>query len=80
MAGATTLTVMVGGVLLLARILRLGFVGNFVSEPVLVGFKSGIGLVIIADQLPKLLGLHVATTGFFRDFVPSSSTCPKRPS
>jgi high affinity sulfate transporter 1 len=64
-----TLAVMVGAVLLLAWVLRLGFVGNFVSEPVLVGFKSGIGLVIIADQVPKLLGLHVEKAGFFRDLL-----------
>ena len=42
--------------LVLASVLRLGFVANFISEPVLTGFKSGIGLVIVVDQLPKLLG------------------------
>jgi high affinity sulfate transporter 1 len=65
-AGAT-LAVMVGLVLLAAWVLRLGFVANFISEPVLVGFKSGIGLVIVVDQLPKLLGLHIEKSGFFRD-------------
>ena len=34
-------------VLLAARLLRLGFVANFISEPVLTGFKAGIGLVIV---------------------------------
>src|SRR3954471_1076657 len=38
-----TLTLLVGGVLLAAALLRLGFVANFISEPVLVGFKAGIG-------------------------------------
>ena len=46
-------------VLLLAAALRLGFVANFISEPVLTGFKSGIGLVIVVDQMPKLLGIHI---------------------
>jgi MFS superfamily sulfate permease-like transporter len=32
--------------LVLASLLRLGFVANFISEPVLAGFESGIGLVI----------------------------------
>ena len=41
------------------RVLRLGFVANFISEPVLTGFKSGIGLVIVVDQMPKLLGVHI---------------------
>lgn len=64
---AATLAVMVGLVLLAAWVLRLGFVANFISEPVLVGFKSGIGFVIVVDQLPKLLGLHIEKTGFLRD-------------
>ena len=66
-AAAATLAVMVGVVLLIASVLRLGFVADFISEPVLVGFKSGICMVIIVDQLPKLLGIHVDKTGFFRD-------------
>lgn len=64
---AATLAVMVGLVLLAAALLRLGFVANFISAPVLVGFKSGIGCVIVVDQLPKLLGLHIEKTGFLRD-------------
>jgi high affinity sulfate transporter 1 len=67
MAAASTLTVMVGAVLALASVLRLGFVANFISEPVLVGFKSAIGVVIVVDQLPKLLGIHIDKAGFFRD-------------
>ena len=38
---------------------RLGFVSEFLARPVLVGFISGIGVVIIVGQLPKLLGLTV---------------------
>jgi high affinity sulfate transporter 1 len=62
-----TLTALVGTILLLARLLRLGFVANFISTPVLTGFKAGIGCVIVLDQLPKLLGIHVTKQGFFRD-------------
>ena len=59
--------VLTGAILLLARLLRLGFVANFISEPVLVGFKAGIGLVIVLDQAPKLLGLHYDKLGWVRD-------------
>ena len=75
-----TLTAMVGVMLLLARLLRLGFVANFISTPVLTGFKAGIGLVIVLDQFPKLLGIHITKQGFFLDIVsvaqhlPSTST------
>ncbi|HET7528510.1 MAG TPA: SulP family inorganic anion transporter [Burkholderiaceae bacterium] len=65
-AGAT-LAFLVGAMLVLAALLRLGFVANFISEPVLVGFKAGIGLVIVVDQLPKLLGVHIHKAGFLRD-------------
>ena len=42
-----TLTALVGAMLLLARLMRLGFVANFISTPVLTGFKAGIGLVTV---------------------------------
>lgn len=64
---AVTLSLMVGIVLALASALRLGFVSNFISEPVLVGFKAGIGLVIVVDQLPKILGVHFSKGGFLHN-------------
>ncbi|MCP9839251.1 SulP family inorganic anion transporter [Synechococcus sp. J7-Johnson] len=66
-AASATLALLVGAMLCGAALLRLGFIANFISESVLVGFKSGIGVVIVADQLPKLLGLHAEKDGFFRD-------------
>ena len=62
-----TLTVLVGAMLVLARLMKLGFVANFISAPVLTGFKAGIGLVIVLDQVPKLLGIHITKQGFFAD-------------
>ena len=67
LTAAVTLTALVGVILMLAAALRLGFVANFISTPVLTGFKAGIGLVIVLDQMPKLLGLHITKAGFFRD-------------
>jgi sulfate permease, SulP family len=61
------LTLMVGAILVAASALRLGFVANFISEPVLVGFKAGIGVVIIVDQIPKLLGIHFAKGTFLQN-------------
>jgi high affinity sulfate transporter 1 len=72
-----TLTLLVGGILTVASILRLGFVASFISEPVLVGFKAGIGLVIVCDQIPKLLGLHIAKAGFLRDLVSLVGALPE---
>jgi high affinity sulfate transporter 1 len=66
-AAAATLTLLVGAILVLAGLLRLGFVANFISEPVLIGFKAGIGLVIVLDQVPKLLGIHFHKGSFFHN-------------
>jgi len=67
LAATATLTLLVGVILMLAAVLRLGFVANFISTPVLVGFKAGIAIVIIVDQLPKLLGLHFDKAGFLHN-------------
>lgn len=64
-----TLSALTGAILVLAALLRLGFVASFISSPVLTGFKAGIGLVIVLDQVPKLLGVHFTKQGFFRDLL-----------
>jgi sulfate permease, SulP family len=69
MAASATLTLLVGGILVLASCLRLGFIANFISEPVLIGFKAGIGLVIVVDQIPKLLGIHFQKGGFLHNLL-----------
>ena len=72
-----TLTALVGAMLLLARLMRLGFAANFISVPVLTGFKAGIGLVIVLDQMPKLLGIHIEKQGFFRDLLSVAHQIPE---
>jgi high affinity sulfate transporter 1 len=69
LAASATLALMVGAILIVAGLLRLGFVANFISEPVLVGFKAGIGVVIVLDQLPKLLGTHIDKGGFLHNLL-----------
>lgn len=51
--GAMTGVICLGG-----GLLRLGFVANFLSKPVIVGFMHGIALVIVGAQLPKVLGIR----------------------
>ena len=50
-----------GALLLLARLARLGFLANFLSRTVLVGFLTGVGIQVAAGQLPDMLG--VTATG-----------------
>lgn len=77
LVACATLTALVGIMLLLASVLRLGFVANFISSPVLTGFKAGIGLVIVLDQVPKLLGIHIQKEGFFRDLLSLAREVPQ---
>ena len=58
LAAATTLAKLSGGLLVAAGALRLGFVADFISQPVLAGFKAGTGLLIAVGQLGKVLGIE----------------------
>src|SRR6185295_10191421 len=49
-ATAATLTLMVGVILLIAAVLRLGFLVDAAGEPVVIGLKAGVGLTIAASQ------------------------------
>jgi high affinity sulfate transporter 1 len=53
------LAFLVGVFLVAAALLRLGFLADFISHPVLTGFKAGIGVVIFVGQLGKVLGLSI---------------------
>lgn len=57
---AGLLAILIGLVLLAGRLLRLGFVTGLLSKPIRVGYLNGIAVVVIAGQLPKLLGISVA--------------------
>ena len=74
---SAALTSLVGVMLVVARMARLGFVANFISTPVLTGFKAGIGLVIVLDQLPKILGIHITKQGFFADILQVAQHIPE---
>ncbi len=46
-----------GGLLLLARLARLGFLASFLSRTVLLGFLAGVGIQVAIGQLPDMLGV-----------------------
>ena len=45
-----------GVLLLVARVLRLGFIGDFLSASVLIGFLTGVGIQVFSGQIPAMLG------------------------
>jgi high affinity sulfate transporter 1 len=77
MVATATLTMLVGIVLVLASVLRLGFLANFISEPVLTGFKAGIAIVIVVDQIPKLLGIHFTKGSFLSNVIAIGQGIPQ---
>lgn len=60
------LTLFTGVVCIAAGIARFGFIANFLSRPILVGYLNGIAISIIVGQLGKLIGIDVASGGVFR--------------
>ena len=61
---AGMLAVMMGVILVVGGLLRVGFVTDLLSKPIRVGYLNGIAVVIIVGQLPKLLGFSVDATSF----------------
>ncbi|HTP64839.1 MAG TPA: sulfate permease [Geobacteraceae bacterium] len=59
------LTLMTGLFYIAAGIARLGFIANFLSQPILVGYLHGIALIILGGQIPKLFGFSAQGDGFF---------------
>ncbi|MDN6319629.1 MAG: sulfate permease [Marinobacter sp.] len=59
-AGAVVLAVMSGIMLTVMGVLRLGFLANFLSHPVISGFITASGIVIAASQLKHIFGIQAS--------------------
>lgn len=62
---AAMLAVMVGAMAILVGVTRLGLITDLISRPVRIGYMNGLALIILASQLPKLLGFSVSADEFF---------------
>ncbi|MEU5343335.1 sulfate permease [Streptomyces sp. NPDC020766] len=62
---AAALALMVGLLCLVAWAVRLGFLADLLSRPVLIGYLAGVALIMIVDQLPKLTGVDTTGSAFF---------------
>lgn len=56
---AGLIAVLVGVILIVAGWMRLGFVADVLSRPVLLGYQAGLAIVVIVSQLPRLLGVAI---------------------
>ncbi|MFF1634099.1 SulP family inorganic anion transporter [Leifsonia sp. NPDC058248] len=66
---AGLLAIMVGAVLLLGGILRLGFVTDLISKPIRVGYLNAVAVLVIISQVPKLLGFSIDSQSPIREVV-----------
>ncbi len=64
---ASALALMVGLVMTVAGVARLGFVADLLSKPTQIGYLNGLALTIVVGQLPKLLGFKVHADGLLRE-------------
>jgi high affinity sulfate transporter 1 len=65
LAWTSLVALVCGGLLVLARLLKLGFLGDFLSASVLVGFLTGVGIQVLAGQIPDMLGIPKGTGNWF---------------
>jgi SulP family sulfate permease len=66
-----------GVLLLLARMARLGFLANFLSRTILLGFLASVGIQVAIAQLPGMLGLTVTSTRTISRLVHTSAALPR---
>jgi high affinity sulfate transporter 1 len=59
------LALLVGVVCVVAGLFRAGFIANFLSRPILIGFLTGMGFLIISGQLGKIFGIKIEASEFF---------------
>jgi high affinity sulfate transporter 1 len=65
---ASILALMVGAIMILAAVARLGFIADLISKPTMIGYMNGLALTILVGQLPKLFGFKVDATGLISEF------------
>jgi len=64
-AYASLTALVCGGLLVLARLLRLGFIGDFLSASVLIGVLTGVGIQVLSGQIPGVLGIPKGSGNWF---------------
>ncbi|MCJ7439845.1 MAG: SulP family inorganic anion transporter [Acidimicrobiia bacterium] len=73
---AGMLAIITGVILILARIVRLGFLADFLSRSVLIGFLTGVGIQVAMGQLAGMLGVPEPSGSTIRKFVDTLGEIP----
>ena len=60
---ASMLALIVGAIMILASVAKLGFIADLISKPTMIGYMNGLALTILVGQLPKLFGFKIDAEG-----------------
>lgn len=77
MSLAAALALLVGVFSLIASATRLGFVADFLSKPILIGYINGLALSVIAGQLGKVFGVSIRSGDSFRQIAELITKLPQ---
>ena len=66
---ASILALMVGAIMIVAGVAKLGFVADLLSKPTQIGYMNGLALTILISQLPKLFGFSVNANGLINEAI-----------
>src|SRR6516165_8729248 len=64
---ASMLALIVGAIMIVAGIAKLGFLADLLSRPTQIGYMNGLALTILVGQLPKLFGFSVDANGLINE-------------
>jgi high affinity sulfate transporter 1 len=64
---ASMLALIVGAIMIVAGIAKLGFVADLLSKPTQIGYMNGLALTILIGQLPKLFGFSINANGMIAE-------------
>lgn len=70
------ISLMTGILMFIAGFLKLGFISNFLSKPILLGYLNGVSLILIISQLGKFTGLNLdykSPLGGISEFIKNTS-------
>jgi sulfate permease, SulP family len=73
---ASLAALLCGALLILARLLKLGFIANFLSRSVLIGFLTGVGIQVAMGQLAGLFGITGMSGTTVQKFVETLKAIP----
>src|SRR5664279_5577238 len=66
---ASMLAILVGVIMILAAVAKLGLIADLLSKPTRIGFMNGLAVTIVLGQLPKLFGFSVDGDGLIAELV-----------